>query len=518
MKKLPISDEPYIRTYTEYAYVDMIMNNEETNGDLMLHAHISEEFDENWMIDCGNADIELKNSDITIKESYKAPPKVKHVYRIARPADEIVMKIEYQQYTNLWDSVGLFLDNTTENLDGDLNHQIVLGNYCGNLLMTIIQGKYQLIRTPRETKEYPLWLKIKIVGNGFEVFYALEDDIWALAASCEGFFDWKNENYIIGIFASMSERQYYKWLFNNFINICLNMNDASTLNYCAFIKRDCKNYTVNPLIRFSNEKISVLQRYGVDLWKFIKSNIDEKRYIEFWLNEKYIPELEAYNSRDYVHESLVYGYDDEECKIFMTSIYEGKPKNAAVKMKHFIEAYEAADPRTAGRFFLFELKPTNTPYVFDIQGIIRQLKDYIEGKNPTLVYKRLMSEEVGVFGIKCYETLLNDSKAHEAFLKDKRMSYILHEHKKCMRDRVEYMICMGYLDKDDSIEIVDMINEIYVKSNLIMIMVMKYQGKKKEGLEDKIWTLMNKVYVLEQSCYKQLIRKLQEYVDKCCLN
>ncbi len=350
------------------------------------------------------------------------------------------------------------------------------------------------------------------------MYYAFEENEWSLAASQEQFFDWKNQGYIIGIFVSMSERQYYKWLFNNFINICLNLNDASTLNYCAFIKRDCKNYTVHPLIRFSTEKKSVLQKYGVSLWEFIKSNIDENRYIEFWLNEKYVPELEAYNNKDYVHESLVYGYDEKENIIFMISILGGKPKAISISIEAFEVAYEAADPRIACRFFLFELKPSNRPYEFDVNGIIQQLKDYLEGNNPTLIYKRLMSEEVGCFGVKCYEELCNYDRAHEAFLADKRMSYILQEHKKCMYDRVDYMICMGYLDKNECMGIEKVLKKIYVKSIVIMNMVMKYQAKKSEKLERRIWTLMRDVQVMEKQCYKELIDKLQVYADTHCQN
>lgn len=512
MKELPINENPYIRTFTEYAYVDMIMNNEMTNGELMLEACISEEFDENWITDSGKAEIELNKNYITIKESYKVPRKIKHVYRKAKSKDELIIKIEWQQYTNLWDSVGLFLDNTTENLDDYFKNQVVLGNYCGNVLMTLIQGQEQIINPRQEYKKLPVWLKLVITGNGFELYYALEQEKWIHAGSKADFFDWENNEYIIGVYASMSDRQYYKWIFNNFIHLCLNMNDASTLNYCAFVKRECKNYTVNPLIKFSVEKSSVLEEYGIDLLQFIKGNINQNRYIEFWLNEKYIPGLKAYGYRDYDHESLVYGYDGNT--ILMLSIYGGKPKKLSVDIRDFNLAHEMANPRDSRKFYVFELQPTNRPYEFDVEGIIQQLEDYLCGKNPTLAYKRLMSEEVGVFGLNCYKFICNDISAKTRFLEDKRMSYILQEHKKCMRDRVEYMIFMGYLNKDENIETMNILNEIYEKSTLIMNMVIKNQIKRNAKLENSIWLLMNEVSTMEEYCYKKIIDNLRKNVNE----
>ncbi len=95
----------------------------------------------------------------------------------------------------------------------------------------------------------------------------------------------------------------------------MNVCEEIKLDYCNMIKRDSNNHVMHPFIRFTHERYSVLLEYGVDLWKMIKVNINKKRYIQVFLNEKYIKGLDAYNKHDFSHESLIYGYEDNGQKI-----------------------------------------------------------------------------------------------------------------------------------------------------------------------------------------------------------
>ncbi len=508
MKKLPININPYIRAYTEYAYVDMIMNNEETNGRELVRGCVSEKFDNNWIISSEEAQIFIDENRFSVEEDYKAFPRVKHIYRKLKRNDEIVLKIEYQQYTNKWDSVGLFLDHFPVNLDDYFMNQAVLGSYCGSIFMSIIRGVQRLILETYEKKQYPIWLKIVVRDSTFELYYGIRENQWIMIERREQFIDWDEKEYFVGIFVSLSDRQYYKWIFNNFINLRLDLTDTSTLNYCGFVKRDCKNYTINPIVRFSTEKLSVIEKYKIDIWDFIVGNIDDERYIEFWLNEKYVPGLKAYNSNDYVHESLVYGYDDSTKTIFMVSILNGKPTNISINLFDFKEALMFSNPRLACRCYLFERQPSNAPYELDIDSIVNQLKEYCAGVNPTIQYKRLITEEQGVFGVACYDLLIDDIEARNRLLYDVRISYVLSEHKKCMKDRIDYLINRGYLDKKRNSDIEKMIQDIYNKAISILQLVLKYQEVNKESIKTKIFILLKEIQAEEIKCYQLLIERL----------
>ncbi len=55
--------------------------------------------------------------------------------------------------------------------------------------------------------------------------------------------------------------------------------------------------------------------YGVELLDWIRQRISDDAYVNIHLDEYYIPEKEWYEKRHFVHETLIYGYDDVK-KVF----------------------------------------------------------------------------------------------------------------------------------------------------------------------------------------------------------
>lgn len=48
MKQLPINTEPYMRAYTQYAYIDMILNNSVRTGEELTKLELSEPLDTDY--------------------------------------------------------------------------------------------------------------------------------------------------------------------------------------------------------------------------------------------------------------------------------------------------------------------------------------------------------------------------------------------------------------------------------------------------------------------------------------
>lgn len=511
MKSLPINESPYIRSYTEYAYPHMILNNTFATGEKTFEGVISEKFDDKWIIKSGISGIDVSDNRITVTEPCFALPKAKYIYRTLKKNDQLVLKIEYQQYTNKWDTAGIFINNASvlsEKLDKD---KFVFGNYCGSFFMIFNEGEEKLIKLPEDEKKYPIWLKVQVSNSDLEAAYSTDGNDWEVIQKSKELI--LGEGNVIGVYTSVNNRLYYKWVFNNYINLCLDVN-YSSLNYCAMMKRDSKNYTVNPILQISREKKSVLDAYGVDLWSFIISNIDQNRYIEFWLNEKYVDGQEAYNYIDFTHENLVYGYDDETKTVMMISIYEGKPVKRNIKICNFCEAYEKADRRRAARIYIFDFYPSNGRYAFDPKSVILQLKQYLSGENPTIEYRRFITEEEGVFGIKCYDALLTDKNTQKIFLNDFRMSYVLQEHKKCMKDRIEYMTMHNCLILDECTEINNLMQNICYNALMIMNLILINKRRQSERVEVKIWNLISEIKHDEIECYSQLIEKMEQVIKE----
>lgn len=503
-KVLPIGKNPCIRVFPEFAFVDMITNNEEFVDDTVLRGAVSETITRNWCIDCEEGQMLFNDADILVQEPRYAPKCLKRAYREAKKNDDLILRIDYQQFTNRWDSVGLFLDVKKEKYDDFTTHISSLTCFCGEMLCGRIEKEVNYIEG--KTK-YPIWLRLQVKDKCLVLSYAVVEGDWKEISRCEDVIDFTRYQYILGIYVSMAERQYYKWLFSNFINYRADVNDASVLKYTG-IMRDSRHYAINPIIRFSDAYFSVLSECNIDLWNFIIANINSNRYVEFWLNEKYVPGLRAYKKLDYFHEGLVYGYDNDREILYMVSFFWGKPKCLEITKEEFYKAYLSSHQERSNRIFFLEYNPSNKPYELDVQGIISQLKSFLSGGNPTEEFKRFIGPEEGAFGLGCYDFFVKDDRGLKFFTKDFRISYMLLEHKKCMLERVKYLTSMGYIDKKEGEELLLQLADICKIAERLMMLVMKNRRTAIENLNEKIKELIGSLSELERVCYQEMLSSL----------
>lgn len=502
---LPLGNEPRIRAYPEFAFVDMIENNKMRTEDIVLVGAVSEEVTDKWYIECEAEQMFLRGTEIEVRENCYAPKRIKRAYREAKENDTIIFRIDYQQYTNCWDSAGLFLDIKSDKYEDFTTHISALTNFCCNILRGAIADETNNVESK---KQYPIWIKMHIDKSSLILSYAEVEGHWKEILRHEDIIDFSKNQYVLGVYVSMAERQYYKWLFNNFINYRFDFNDASHMKYTG-IMRDSRHYAINPMLRISDAYYSVLEECGVDIWDYIVANINCDRYIEFWLNEKYVPNLRAYSKRDYFHEGLVYGYDNEREVLNMVSFYVGKPKCLEVKKEDFYNAFFNSESDRANRIFLLEYNPSNKVYELDVKGIVYQLETYLLGENPTDEFKRFIGPEEGVFGLSCYEKFLTDDRALKLLISDFRITYLLQEHKQCMLERARYLSCMGYMDSGKSDDVLTQLNDIWKKANMLMILVMKNRWTKDKDNTEVIRRLLKELEDLERICYPELILSLR---------
>ncbi len=506
LKVLPISEKPFIRAYPEFAFVDMISNNELRAGKTIFKGSSSEDFDKEWTIDKCESEIRLSGNSIEIEEPFYASKHIKRIWRKAAKEDCLILKIDYQQDTNRWDSAGIFFDVRKDSY-GDFTEHIAAGtNFCGETLMARINNDSKFISVRTYEDKYPLWMKAEVSNDIVTLSYSISEGEWTKLVSENISQNDEQGEYVIGFYFSMAERQYYKWIFNNFMNYRLDMQDRSVLKYTG-IMRDSKHYSINPLIRFSDEYYSILKELGGNLIKFIEANVDRKRYVEFWLNERYIPGLEAFNYTDHYHEGIVYGYDSAEKILHMVFFLGGKPKCLEVSEKDFLNAYYNSENPRANRIFLLEYYPSNKAYELDILKISDQLKIYLAGENPTQEYCRFIGKEDGVFGIDCYDFFLSDEEAFQSLLKDIRVSYLIREHKACMYERVKYLIEMGIIKKNQK-ELTEAFGDIYHEAKVLANWVIKSKYDTEENCCFKIRSIIDTMREKEKMWYQKLIESL----------
>ncbi|NMA67389.1 MAG: DUF1349 domain-containing protein, partial [Clostridiaceae bacterium] len=281
-KQLPINIKPFIKTFTQYLFLDTIANNHTTNSPIIGEITIPNYNEEEWEAYLQTASMKISKEKISFERNGYDIDSIKCIYREMEFNDELLIRIDHQQYSNRWDSILIFIDDTIAKFD-DYSHMLyTFGRYCSGDTFTIADGDYNLYAHDEESCNPPDWLKISKKGNAISAYISHDGEKWTLIHAKEDFLSENTCKPIIGVMLSMSDNQYYKWICNNFIQIKLNINEGERIDYTDFIKRDWKSYGVHPFVKISYDKRKQIKNDYSSLMQYIVSNIDSNKYVELW--------------------------------------------------------------------------------------------------------------------------------------------------------------------------------------------------------------------------------------------
>ena len=85
------------------------------------------------------------------------------------------------------------------------------------------------------------------------------------------------------------------------------------VDYFGRLRKNWNYYTSDYFLdyaRYTYDSISIL---GISLIDFIRKNINQGKYIEVWINQKFIKNRWEYRKqRNHFHQNLIYGYNDDK--------------------------------------------------------------------------------------------------------------------------------------------------------------------------------------------------------------
>ena len=509
--KLLIGSKPNIRVFPQYAFLDAIINNESTNIDKICSIYISEGAHFNWKYEYLNAAVDISNGDINIYRKVHGGQSTGGFYCECENFEEIVFSIQYMQYTNIWDKIVFFFDNGNATLFSDAHFcSYEFSIHCCRDWRVDVKGKNVYYRINRYEREFFQWYKIRKTNNIMQLYCSCNGKEWEEITSSV-LLDEQNANGKMGFYIHLYQNQYQKWVCNNFIQIKFDKNGGKPVDYVGLMNRDWKNYAINPLVKFSSDKKTMINKRG--LWNYIVDNICNGRYLEIWLNEYYVEGMKAFNKREFIHESLVYGFDDKNNKINLMSFREGKPILIDVPIDVVERAWENAyDNNYIIRSL--EFCPDESGYSIDIAHIGKLLQEYLTGRNSSQDFGYIAQRDEGVFGYKIYDEILSDVDNKTIFLKDRRIAFFIKEHKECMLFRMEFLHEYGALSKEIYPYLIDAMSDIVKKANLILSLVIKNSLKGEKEIQKRIWKYIGELRDLEEKCYQVLIGELEKYLER----
>ena len=174
--------------------------------------------------------------------------------------------------------------------------------------------------------------------------------------------------------------------------------------------------------------------------KFIRNSIDEGKYIELRLDQYYISDREEYRHRHFMHQNLIYGYDDS-LKILYLLGYNSVGKMSKTTISYADVKYQFNKRGCVSNVYLIEYKPEAYGVTYQPEYIRRMLIQYLESYNSSLDFGHIIEARNRVFGFACYAELMSE-KGLNLILKDRRVLHLLYEHKFVMEQRLEYLLIL----------------------------------------------------------------------------
>lgn len=377
--------------------------------------------------------------------------------------------------------------------------------------MGIICGGGLLCSEDDDYKEIPMsWMeknncnKIRMSRKNDEIVY------WAMGES-----DWvevyrtrlpehlSGTKLYIGINGNWGELQIFNWKYMNYLQLAYTEKDQFVwLDYYLYPR---KNYSFNHSQQFLDiVNIPLYEIYEMHgsiadgvLW-YLKHGY----YVEITLDEYYVPERAATGQRHFYHNNLLYGFANNE-KEFYALGYKDKLQVAVIS-KEVVDEYIKEDSQAK----IYKYRPNNMAIPFNMKRFIKLLKGFVNGESTGSDFCNILPEDDYTYGLKVFEIMLQEQRAKYVIQHDQRVVYLIFEHAKLMRERLEFFRHREYLSGDEFEQLNSLCEKMVQSVESLKNLVLK--NKIKENYNDLILVRLEQVYRKEKEFYTTFLRMLLE--------
>ena len=318
--------------------------------------------------------------------------------------------------------------------------------------------------------------------------------------------------------------KYLPWYYNNFIQVFsyTDSNGNVELNYLE--GRDCYIEIVDVVCLgyhlLKNEK-SILE--------FIIEKINMGYYLVMNVDEFYLPNKGEYHKNHFVHSSLIYGYDNNtKCLKAIGFNQERLFTELTFDYSEFTDAYENGKIHYKkdapwcdwSAVQLIRPKSFEGEFPFIITRFINELEEYLFSKSDLRrLYSFEYQPEQVEFGFKIYDVFVKNlhNLLDGNMTIDYRAAHLLSEHKKCLYDRIGYVISKYQLSGEITelhkqyMEIVKRWNNIRLKylSQFLKDIDFMNNSQKQKYLIHNVINEINEVKEMEYSILEKIIEELK---------
>ncbi|MGG3523971.1 hypothetical protein COM13_29300 [Bacillus pseudomycoides] len=321
-----------------------------------------------------------------------------------------------------------------------------------------------------------------------------------------------------------ADEKTHPWILSNFIQTCFDKDFAKSPVPFTFYSYD---FTMSPWLKYEKMQRKTVDHLSKDIMNFIKSCIDNNKYVHLYLDEYHVPNRVNFNKLNFTHENLIYGYDDMKRTFTILGFNENMIfKSTIISYDQFLKAYLGVTSLIESKILNQELHPNSIDifntintfefnndgnYSFNKKLVLESLKDYKEGNNTSERFEMIREPWDRAYGMDCYKHFINYFEMllnNEAFY-DIRFLHNLWEHKLLMSKRVDFMQKNNYINLEpDTIKKFETIEKKVLSLRNTMI---KYFMTNNRSEIELILSTLPKIAELDGHLTNILIESLSEF-------
>lgn len=505
--KLIINENPYIRSYTYHGFFHAIISGNNKVGNNIAHVNIKNINDYSWEIQNEQVTYSIEGNNLYFTSNEWNTNMNICFWRHCLDYDEIEISIEKQLYSNVWGAINIFITSCDQqDMLCDDEYIYRLGNFNKEGVYLRINNITEKI--PSIHMIYPLTLRITKKDKTINAYYIHNNELMLLNTYN---YTGDKSKFKIGFEIKLGNNSYYEWLFTNYIQTYGNINSITSIDFLWNPHKNWNTYTTNYFLDYNIENIDAIQSYGLTLLKFIKKTIDLSRYIEMWLNENILDNKEDIDGAHF-HQNLIYGYDDEKKILNVLQFVNGIPTER--EMKYIDFSSERNINQEYKNIIVITYNPDYVNYEVSLKYLVNILIEYYHSINTSSKMQHLFMSPNTSFGIKLLDDFLSD-KGIDTILFDVRVSHLLFERARCMKDRVEYFKIRNLLDQEQYLSLIDSVNLNLNNTMILRNLVLKYKLKNNLPCKNTIKKILNNIKETECKYIPLLINYLSEKCNYC---
>lgn len=500
--ELPLNWESPQMVHAEDIFMECICTSKLGYGPLVAEMNLQNENMNSWKeLSYGSLSMKVEGENVKVYGQKYSEHRIHYLYRDLAEVDEILMTIQYQQYTNAWGRISLFLaekkciedDKKIELGEGELKEsQVELGNICKIGPALWLGGQSIDIYCDYCSVTYPYTLGLKYNGKSVQLFTIDENKKTRVIGEdlLEHYFSQQSE-IVVGIQLNMGISSWFPWKYTNFIQLYASPDDLVP-HYFYKIARTEEENLLHIFLEYQMETVDCIRELLGGAISFFINCIEEKHYIRINTIED--------------GPVLLYGYQKKQEKFLAILVNsEGETIPKMIAFQTVKEWMEKADKKDCVQ--LIQYCQAGRIAELETDLILMFLKEFLNSSDSSnrLAFMLPMSRKY-IYGMDLIRSFTNEQGIKE-MLKDIRILKMLKSHASIMIERLKYLVLYKKITEVNTHPIEEKFETILTRIEESMVCA-KNQDK------EQLLKCMKDICSKYEASIRDLITALEK--GKCC--